>query len=258
MDTLKDLLGSCRDREGIAIDAPHRVTPYSYREFGTNGWKAGNLFRHYGVRGGAAMALVVGPNEESEASVVGLPDAPQSLVCLLGGVGLGATVTLTPETPVDGRALVVPADWLDRYPVDPGVSQIAYGGQSDDPSVVHFGTESWSENPMEPPDVVAPDDDAVTIDGETYSHETLLAATREVAGAYEIDEADSVAIGAPLTEPGALVAGVLAPLFAGATILVPDSEGTVPTADATLVVGAEDAEMTAADVTTTLRDIRRA
>lgn len=258
MDTLKHLLGSCRDREGIAIDAPHRVTPYSYREFGTNGWKAGNLFRHYGVRSGAAMALVVGPNEASDGSVVGLPDAPQPLGALLGGMGLGATVTLTPETPVDGRAIVVPADWLDRYPVEPGVSQIVYGGQPEDPSVVHYGTESWSENPMEPPDVVAPSDDAVTIDGETFSHETLLTATRDVAEESGMDDGDSVAIGAPLTEPGALVAGVLAPLSTGATILLPDSEGTVPEKEASLVVGRDGAEISATDVTTTLRDIRRA
>lgn len=258
MDTLKGLLRSCRDREGIAVDAPHRVTPYSYDEFGTNGWKAGNLFRHYGVRAGASMAVVVGPNDPGEGSTVGLPDAPQPLLALLGGVSLGATVSLTPATPVDGRGLVLPAGWLDRYPVEPSCSQIAYGGPPEDPSVVHFEAESWSENPMEPPDTVSAGDDAVTIDGETYTHETLVAATRDVVDEYGIDEGDEVALGASLTEPGALVAGLLAPLSTGATILVPDADGTVDESAASLVVGDAASDVPTADVTATLRDIHRA
>ena len=258
MDTLKELLGSCRDRDGIAVDAPHRTTPYSYDEFGTNGWKAGNLFRHYGVRAGATMAVVVGPNDPVEGSTAGLPDTPQPLLALLGGVGLGATVSLDPATPVGGRALVAPDGWLDRYPVEPSCSQIAYGGPPEDPSVVHFEAESWSENPMQPPDTVAPADDAVTVDGETYAHETLVTATQQVVDEYDVTDEDAVALGVPVTDPGALVAGVLAPLATGATILVPDAEGTVAESAASLVVGGERSDVPASAVTTTLRDIRRA
>lgn len=257
METLKDLVGACRDREGVAVDGPHRTTPYSYREFGTNCWKVGNLYSHYGVRPGASMSVVVGPNDPTESAVEGLPDAPQPLLAVLGGTGVGATVTLAPSPPVEGRALVVPAAWFDRYEAVPGCSVLAYGSEVEDPTITQFETEFWSENPIEPPDPVSADDDALTFDGESVSHGRLLDVARTVQDEYGIDADDAVALGGSLTGPGAVVAGVLAPLVAGATILVPDGEGTVPREEASLVVG-KGGDIAVEAVTTRLRDAGRA
>jgi hypothetical protein len=73
MDTVADLVAAGRERDGVAIDAPNRATPYSYGEFCTNTWKAGNLLGHYTHPGGTLV---------------------------------GATVDLSPDPPVDADTLV--------------------------------------------------------------------------------------------------------------------------------------------------------
>ena len=59
-------------------------------------------------------------------------------------------------------------------------------------------------------------------------HGDLLAASRRVVADYDLDADDEVVIDAPIAAPGALVAGVLAPMRVGATVLLGDGEiGTV-------------------------------
>ena len=220
METLADLVAAGRSRDGPVIEAPDRSAPYSYREFSTNTWKAGNLLRHYGVRRGATAAVVVGPKRPSATDEPGrLGAAADPLLAVFGAWTVGATVDLAPAAPVEARALVAPAAWLDRYEAAPGCSRLAYGGPPEAADVAHFERDLWSENPIEPPDAVEPGDTALRIDGETATQGALLAAGRAVADEFSLAAGDRVAVDAPLRTPEAVVAGVVAPLVAGATIL---------------------------------------
>ncbi len=227
MDTLADLLAGGREREGPAIDAPGRTAPYTYREFCTNAWKAGNLLRHYGVRPDARVAVVVGPKEPTSADEPGtLGTSADPLVALFGGAAVGATVDVTPESPVETRALVAPDAWLDRYDVAPGCSRLAYGGPPEEPDVANFERELWSENPTEPPDSVASDDVVLAAGTDRKTHRQLLATAESVVRDYDLAAGDSVGLAAPLTSARAVAAGVVAPLSVGATIR-PGRDGDV-------------------------------
>jgi hypothetical protein len=240
-ETLKELLARLRQREGIALEARGRTAPYSSADFATNAYKAGNLFRHYGIRPGSTLAVVAGPKEaDADADAVGIVDSPEPLLSVFGGVSLGATVDLSPSQPVATRAFVLPAGWLDRYTVEPGCSQIAYGGPPDAVGVAHFGTETWSENPTAPPDHVTSDDPALSLDGGAATHEQILDVARDVARTAAIDTSSRVALAAPVTEPGALVAGVVAPLLVDATVYLPGAADRSLAGDSTHVVAADD------------------
>lgn len=225
METLADVVAAGRDRSGLVVDAPDRTADYSYDEFATNAWKAGNLLRHYGVRAGATMALVTGPKSPTAEDKPGwLGSAADPLLALLGGATVGAVIDLTPTAPVDARAIVLPDGWLDRYDVAPGCSQIAYGGPPETAGVAHFERELWSENPIQPPGSLAADNSVLCIDGKTYTHGHVLDAARAIADERGLTDDDSVAIDAPLTTAETVAAGVVAPLLVGATILLTPPE----------------------------------
>ena len=225
MQILGDLVATARERDGVVFSTPERAAPYSYRDFCTNVWKAGNLMRHYGVREGTRVAVVVGPKEPTDSDEPGsLRDAPDGLLAVLAATVDGAVAQLDPPSHVDATALVAPAAWLDRYDLAPGTKALAYGGPSDDPTVAAFERELWSENPLQPPGDVSPDDDAVADADGTHSHAELLAGSERVGNEYDIDGETTVAIRAPITSAGALVAGVLAPMRVGATVRFGDDE----------------------------------
>ena len=219
MQTLSDLVAEARTRDGVLFTTPERSAPYSYRDFCTNVWKGGNLLRHYGVREGMTVAVVVGPKDPTETDIPGhLRDCPDGLLATLAAALDGAVADLTPGTAVDATALVAPAAWLDRYDLAPGTKALAYGGPSEDPTVAGFERELWSENPLQPPGDVGPDDPALADGDSTYTHAELLAASERVVDDYGIDAETTVAFRAPVTSAGAVVAGLLAPLRAGATV----------------------------------------
>jgi hypothetical protein len=220
MQTLGDLVAEGRTRDGTLFSTPERAAPYSYHDFCTNVWKGGNLMRHYGVRAGMAVAVVVGPkNPEAGAEVGYLVDAPDGLLGAFAATMNGAVADFTPDAEVDGRALVAPAAWLDRYTLPPGTKALAYGGPSEDPTVAQFERELWSENPLQPPGELAPEDPAVADAEGTYTHADLLAASAQVVEEFGIDSETTVALRAPLTTVGAFVAGVVAPMRVGATVV---------------------------------------
>ncbi len=226
METLADLVAAGRDREGPVLDSLERNAPYTYGEFSTNCWKTGNLLRHYGVRGGARLGLVVGPKHPAEGDQPGwLGTTADPLLALLGGACLGATVAISPPEPIDARAFVCPDAWLDRYDVAPGCSLLAYGGPPEGTGVAHFERELWSENPIEPPDPVTPEDVILEIDGETTAQGELVTAGESVVEEYGLGSGDCVALDAPLASPGAVAAGVVAPLSVGGTIMPGDAIG---------------------------------
>jgi hypothetical protein len=89
----------------------------------------------------------------------------------------------------------------------------------------------WSENPTNPPDAVEPTDTALATADEQFSHGELLDACEGVVEDWDLDETDEVAIRAPLSDPGTVVAGVLAPIRVGATVLLDrDQAGSVAVA----------------------------
>ncbi len=228
MDTLADVVAETRDRDGVAFDAPSRTTPYSSHEFATNAWKAGNLLSHYGARAGATVAVVVGPAEpdaDDEPGRLGATPAP--LLATLGATLVGAVVELEPDSAVDATALVAPATWLDRYDPSPGTSVLAYGSAADDPSVAHFERELWSENPVEPPETVAADVLALASADSHLTHAAVIGRARTVVAEAGIEPDDRVVIDAPLSNE-VFVAGVVAPLLVGATIVAgPADEAAV-------------------------------
>jgi len=227
MQILSELVAAGREREGVLFSTPERSAPYSYRDFCTNVWKGGNLMRHYGVREGMAVAVVVGPKHPTDGDQPGyLRDCPDGLLAILAATLDGAVADLAPGTEIDATALVAPAAWLDRYELAPGTKALAYGGPSDDPTVAAFERELSSENPLQPPGQRAPEDPELRDADGTYSHADLLAASERVVEAYDIDGEATVAFRAPATSAGAVVAGLLAPLRAGATVRFGDDSAS--------------------------------
>jgi len=219
METLAAVVATGRDRDGPVVEAPDRTAEYTYREFSTNAWKVGNLLRHYGVRPGASLGVVAGPKEPSPDDRPGwLGSTPEPILAFLGGATLGAVVDFEPPQPVDARALVLPDAWLDRYDAEPGCSRIAYGGPPETPGVAHFEREFWSENPTRPPDTVGPGDPLLRVGDREYTHADLLTGAQSLVDEYSLTGGDRVAIDAPVTAAGTVVAGVAAPLLVGATI----------------------------------------
>jgi len=232
MQVLGDLVADARQRDGPLFESNERAAPYSYADFAVNVWKTGNLLRHYGVREGARVAVVVGPKAPTDEDRPGwLAGTPDSVVAVLAAMVDGAVVDPDPPGAVDAKVLIAPDAWMDEYERGPGTKAIAYGGPPEDPTVAHLEREAWSENPLEPPAEVEPGDPALAAD-RTYSHGDLLAASREVVEEYELTADDEFVLRAPLTDPGTIVAGVIAPMQVGATVLLgPDPVGTVAIGD---------------------------
>lgn len=216
MDLLGDLVARERRSPDPALSVPGSGRSYTYRDFCTTAYKAGNVLRYLGVDRGDRVAVHPDP----------LPDP---VFALLGAAQLGAGVAFDagPERVADGefRAAVVPRDREGEFEAPPGCNLAVYGGAPDDPSVTHWEAELWSENPAFPPTDVSPDDAALAADGRTYSHAAVLSAARGVVTAAGVDDETTVAVRASLTHPGAVAAGVVAPLLAGGTVLFPD-DGT--------------------------------
>ncbi len=251
MDTLKAVVAAGRERDGAAIDAVGRTTPYSYRELSTNAWKAGNLLGHYGVHPGATVGVAAGPKGGVEGSHVNSADP---ILTVFGAMTRGANATLSPQSPVDFRALVLPWQWYGRYETTPSCSVLAYGGPPDVPEVTHFETELWSENPMEPPEPVEPDTVALVDREESFTHSELLSASEQLLEEYGIDEETAVGLAVPLDSAGAFVAGVLTPLSVGATIILgADDEDLSPHADVIVQAEENEAAMSPAAVERMLR-----
>lgn len=214
MDSLGDLLTRERRSDDPALRAPRGNRSYDYRRFCTTAWKTGNFWRRRGVHEGATVAVADDPE-------------PEAVFSFLGAALLGARTRFgLPESP-GARVAVATSDEIATYEVPPGSQRIAYGGPPDDPGVAHFERAVWSENPAFPDTPVAPETTALVAgDGRELSHADLLSAAREVADEWGLEPGDEVAVRAPLAEPGAVAAGVVAPLLAGAATLFPDESAT--------------------------------
>lgn len=258
MKTLKDLVAACRDASGTVIETPARTAPYTYDDFVPNVWKSGNLLGHYGVHPGGSVTVVTGPKDVDAGGTDRRADAADPVLAIVGATLVGATVELEPTEPVESRALVLPAGWTERYELTPQCTQIAYGGPPEEADVVHFEQEMWSENPIEPPERVAPEDPAVLEEGMEISHADLLSVATDLVEEFDLDDESRVVLDAPVTEAGAIVP-LLSTLAAEATLELRQSGGA--RADGDLIVSEESTEkdvLGVPDLTQRLRDTRRA
>ncbi|AQL41846.1 hypothetical protein BV210_03550 [Halorientalis sp. IM1011] len=220
MDVIGDLVARER-RVKEPLVYGDGAQPYTAHKFCTDAWKAASLFRYHGVGPGRGVGVAADPT-------------PQSLLAFFGAALLGAPVRFGLPPEADARIVVGPVAAVESLTVDPGTKRVGYGDEPSDPDVIHFERDIWSENPTMPPDRVRPDQSALSTADETYTHEALLAAAERVVDERDLADGDAVAVRASLTRPGTLVAGVLAPLQVGASILLAET-GPEPT----LVVGAE-------------------
>ncbi|QSG09086.1 acyl-CoA synthetase family protein [Halapricum desulfuricans] len=222
MDVLGDLVSPERGDDRLWIHRPGpRSRSWSGEQFRVDAWKASNLLRHYGVREGATVGLLNGD---------GPPD-PQALIALFGAWTLGGTVRPNPVD-MDGVDVVVgPTDALDGRDLPPGCKAMGFGRPPDDPTVAHFEGERWSENPVPFPADVKPSDRALRTDDGEYTHAELLADGEQASEKFGLGADDIVALRASLSDAGAVVAGVLAPLLSGATITLGDEATITVTGD---------------------------
>jgi acyl-CoA synthetase (AMP-forming)/AMP-acid ligase II len=236
-DVLGDLVARERRRDAVALRVDATGREISYRDFCTTAWKAGHALSHCGVHPGARVALAPDP-------------APQPLLTLFGAACLGACVTF--DTEATARAVLVPADHEGDVERRPGRAVVVYGDAPADPGVTHWERTVWSENPVRPPG--ERDADEVVLDSEAsetpraerddvpqatgrspettgeagnpgstaYTHREVLAAATRVVDAAGLDADTSVGLRAALTDPRAVVAGVVAPLSVGGTVVLPE------------------------------------
>jgi acyl-CoA synthetase (AMP-forming)/AMP-acid ligase II len=225
MDTLGDAIARDRRSDRPALSVPRSGRTCDYRRFCTSAWKTGNFLRYLGVRRGSIVAIADDPTVEP-------------IVTLYGAAELGAVVTFGPDATVEERvrALVVPATVVDDHEVGPSTKRVVYGEPPDDPSISYFERDIWSENPTAPPDRVDPDDPLLETDTDRYTHRELLTAAQSVIDEHDLDAGDSVAVVGSFADPGVVAAGLIAPIVAGARMVVGESA-------ADLVVGGDDSDV---------------
>ncbi len=209
--TVDDLLTrEQRDDRTALVDATGRE--YDHHWLCTTAWKAGNFLRHAGVRNGVTVGIV--------------GDGPLALEAFFGTTLLEGRAQFDPQTDLDERddvrALVAPVDALDRYALPRGAQQVGYGDKPAQPDVHHFDAGLWSENPSFPPLDIDPETELLTDGDRTGTHQTVLAAARDVIDEYDLQRGDRVVVRASLADPRTVVAGVIAPLLAKSAIVLTD------------------------------------
>lgn len=209
MDVLGDVIARDRRSERPALAVPGVGRTYDYRRFCTTAWKTGNFLSHPGVRGGAAVAVADDP-------------LPEPILTFYGAASLGAVVIFgpPPELDDDTRALVIPESDSEGYHVGPSTKRVVYGDPPEAADVSYFEGDVWSENPTEPPDRVEQDAPLLRTRTASYSHRDVLEAARSIVDEYDIEQSDAIAVRGSFTDPAVVVAGLVAPLVAGGTIVV--------------------------------------
>jgi hypothetical protein len=239
METLVDLVARDRRSSAPALRAPAHGQFYDYQRLCTTAWKTANFLHARGVRARGTVGVGADPRAEPV------------LAFLAAGL-LGAKTYVGAPRDVDARAVVAHVDDLDDYDLEPGAQRIAYGGDHDDADVYYFEGDVWSENPTMPPEADArmPVNVAIVTGVEALTQGELLATARDVADRLNLTEETEVAVRAPLSDPRALTAGVLAPLLVGGTTVFHDDDTT---ADAAIL--APDADDAPESRTLGVRDV---
>lgn len=221
MEIVGDLVA--RDQRSADPALRHTATgrEYDYRRFCTTAWKVGNFLRNEGVRTGARVTVADDPT-------------PEAVLSFYGAALLGAAVSFG-GTAADAKAVVAPVHRLGEFDVSPSTRRVTYGDAHDDPSVAHFERDVWSENPTRPPDRFPPSTALLTEGEYTVTHAEALASAARVVEKYALDSGTIVSIRAPFSHAGTVIAGLIAPVLTGGTVLLP-SEGQ-PVGDVAVAAG---------------------
>ncbi|MDS0292713.1 AMP-binding protein [Halogeometricum luteum] len=219
---LGDLVARDRRTSAPALRAEDAGRSYSYHDFVTTTYKAGNVLRYLGVRGGETVAVASDPQ-------------PEPVLAFYGAAQLGAATAFGPDPAGSAdagdppRATLVGVDREPEFDLPPGRKLAIYGGPPERPATTHWEQEVWSENPAVHPATVAADDPALRADGRTYSHRELLEAAASAVESGEMEAGESVVVRDSLTRPGTVAAGLVAPILVGAVIVFPgpDTVGDV-------------------------------
>ncbi|TYL38785.1 hypothetical protein CV102_09735 [Natronococcus pandeyae] len=213
METVDGLLTrDRRDDRTALVDATGRE--FDVHWLCTTSWKAGNFLRHSGVREGVTVGVV--------------GSGPLALLAFFGTTLLEGTTRFDPPTDLtddaDFRTLVAPTEDIGSYELPPGAQRVCYGDDPDEPGVHHFDAGLWSENPSFPPLSIDPETALLTDGNRWVTHEEALEAAREVVDAHGLETGDRVVVRASLSDPRAVVAGVIAPLLAESVIVLTEGE----------------------------------
>ena len=219
MDPLVELLETDRPGDSVTLEAGGRT--YDGTRFRQTVYRTGNFLRYCGV------------HEDASVSIVDV-NAPETVLGIFGTLLLGSVVDIVPDAPTDDRehsgpeasdtdsvvkAFLGPTSRVSERDLDPGCTAIGFGAEPTDPAIAYFEREIWSENPIFPETALDPERRFIA--DEDVSVSEAVASAREFAARF--DPGMSVAIRSSFADPGTIVAGLFAPLVAGATILLPGS-----------------------------------
>ncbi|UTF52956.1 hypothetical protein [Natronosalvus rutilus] len=213
METLAACFERERRSERPALeDATGRT--YDAHWLRTSAWKAGNFLRHTGVRRGVTVGVV--------------GSGPLALLSFFGTALLESRTRFDPPHDLGGsedlRTLVAPVSNLGEYALPEGAQRVGYGERPDDPGVRHLESGLWSENPSFPPLEVDPETPLLVDGRREYSHRSVLEAATDVVDEWGLETGDRVALRAPLSDPRAVVGGVVAPLLVDAVTVLSDPD----------------------------------
>lgn len=216
MDTLGDLVARDRRSDAVALRTDPADRTMSYHDFCTTAWKAGNFLRYLGVRAGDRVSIAA-------------EQRPEPVLALFGAALLGATAQFgiegsTTDASEVPRVLVAPAERERDLDVAAETRLLVYGGVPERARTSHWEGDVWSENPAFPPTSVDPHSAVLCGEPASFTHTALIAAAERLVEDYELNSGVTVGVRDRLSEPGVVVAGVLAPLLGGATVVFPDAE----------------------------------
>lgn len=216
MDTIGELVARDRRSDATALRTDPADRTMNYHDFCTTAWKSGNFLRYLGVRAGDRVRIAI-------------DQRPEPVLALFGAALLGATAQFGIEgSAIDAsdepRVVVAPAERERKLDVAAETRLLVYGGVPDQSRTAHWEGDVWSENPAFPPTAVDPNSAVLDAETRALTHAALLDAAEIAVEEYELESGLTIAVRGPLSEPGVVVAGVLAPLLVGATVVFPDAE----------------------------------
>jgi hypothetical protein len=211
-EVLGDVVARHRRGPSLALRADGSGRTYSYHDFVTTTYKAGNVLRYLGVREGDVVVVEPDP-------------LPEPVLTFYGAAQLGAVVRFDASVgdAGDARAVVVPVGRERAFDLPPGTNLAVYGGPPEDPSTTHWEKEVWSENPAVHPADVTPATPLLAAD-RTYTHAEVLDAAARVVETADVAPGDDVVVRGSLSSPGVVAAGLVAPLLSGAAVVFPDED----------------------------------
>lgn len=185
-------------------------TRYTSERFSRMAKKTANYLARYGLGPDRPLGLV---DDTAPAPVLGLYAAG-----LLGApVGFGVSAI------ENVACLIGPMALLERLDIPPRIEVVGYGIPGDDPRIPSFEETVTRENPgflRTPIDRSTP---LIQTDDQPYNHRAVLDSAKRVVSEHSLDAGNRVTVRAPMSEPGTIVTGLVAPVIADATIVLSKS-----------------------------------